>query len=348
MINLINIDKVIFNKDYSLIDVRSPKEFDNDSIPGAINIPILSDKEREYVGYVYKQVDSNKAKELGLGYASEKLVDIYKRIKEIKETGKKIVLFCYRGGMRSNSVANVLNIMGVNVSVLNGGYKSYRKFIVNNLPKYKDKFKYIVIHGYTGVGKTKILERLEDEGHPVVDLEKLASNSGSVFGEMTYDNPSTSQKKFETLLFNNLYNSDHGYFFIESESKRIGKVILPNFLHKNMKDGYHVLIKTNMENRVNNIVEDYISSDINDKDEKIIKAIKKLNKRLGKIKTNKLIESITNKDYNFVIETLMTDYYDPLYDYSIDKIKEYDTIIQYETIEEAKDKLIKFAKEHIS
>lgn len=343
MINRIDIQKALSTKDTVMIDVRSPKEFNDDTIPEAINMPILSDEEREHVGYLYKQVDREKAKELGLQYASNKLVDFYKKIKNIIDTKKVPVLFCYRGGMRSSSVATIMDIMGLKVYVLEGGYKSYRSYVMDNLPIFAEKFKFIVLHGYTGVGKTKLLYSLENRGMQVIDIEGLAKNSGSVFGSLAYKSNSNSQKKFESLLLKNYQGLKNNIVFTESESKRVGRAILPDFMFNDMQNGYHVLIKTNMKNRVKNIMEDYVDVDIPDRNSRIITAINKLRKRLGNDKVDELIEEVNSGDFASAIETLMVDYYDPLYEYSINKVEQYDLIIEYDEKDKAVNELIEFA-----
>ncbi len=346
MINKVDIQEVLFEENMVFIDVRSPKEYHEDTIPNAINMPILNDEEREYVGYLYKHVSHDKAKEVGLKYASEKLVDFYVEIKKILSEKKKVALFCFRGGLRSNSVANILDIMDVNIYVIIGGYKSYRNFVINSLPNYAEKFKYIVLHGHTGVGKTKLLKILNENGMSVLDLEGLAKNSGSVFGSLAFNNESNSQKMFESLLFKNFHEMKDNIVFTESESKRVGRVILPEFLFSDMESGYHILISTNIKNRVKIIEDDYVNTDLPDKNEKLKSAINKLRKRLSNNKADEYIEQIDKGEYKLVIEGLMVDYYDPLYNHSINKIEKYDLIIEYQEEMEAVNKLIEFANNH--
>ncbi|MTI48055.1 tRNA 2-selenouridine(34) synthase MnmH [Sporosalibacterium faouarense] len=347
MIKSIDIEEALDKENIVYIDVRSPKEYQVDTIPNAINIPILNDKERERVGYLYKQVNSQKAKEAGLEYASKKLTHFYTEIKKIIDENKDVALFCYRGGMRSNSIANVLSTMGLDVYLITGGYKSYRAYVMDNLVTYEDKFNYVVLHGYTGVGKTKILKLLEEKDISVLDIEGLARNTGSVFGSLAFKGDSSTQKRFESHLVKSFQNMKSNLVFTESESKRVGKVILPDFLYNNMQNCHHILIKTNMKKRIENIIEDYINSDVPDLNDRIIKALENLRKRLSNNKVDTLINQINDKDYSPVIETLMVDYYDPLYDYSINKVEEYDMIIEYENEENAVDQIIEFANKHV-
>lgn len=343
MIKRINYKDTIDRNDIVYIDVRSPKEYNEDTIPGAINIPVLNNEERERIGYTYTQVSKEKAKRMGLEYTSKKLLIFYDRIKDIIKTNRSVVLFCYRGGMRSTSIAKVLDVMDLPIYIINGGYKEYRDYVINNLDNYRYKFKFIVLHGYTGVGKTKALVNLSKKGHEVLDLEKLAQNSGSVFGNIFYSNPSNGQKKFESLLLHKLMNFNDNYIFVESESKRIGNAIMPDFLYENMQDGYHILLKTNLDNRVETIAEDYLNNHENNSD-LVINAIRKLKKRLGKNKVDKLEEEFRKNNYKYVIKELMVDYYDPLYNHSIKKIETYDEEIYYDTEDELIEKLINFKK----
>ncbi|WP_034601701.1 tRNA 2-selenouridine(34) synthase MnmH [Clostridiisalibacter paucivorans] len=342
MIKKINIYDALKKDSICFIDVRSPMEFNKDTVPGAINLPILDNQERETVGYIYTQINKEKAKEMGLEYASKKLPLYYKKIKELQQNNKEIALFCYRGGMRSNSLAKVLDIMGINVYVIDGGYKSYRKYVIDSIDKYSKKIKCIVLHGYTGVGKTKILVKLKKEGHSVLDLEYLARNSGSVFGNIVFNNQFISQKKFESSIVEELKDAPSKYIFIESESKRIGNCIVPDPIFEKMESGFHILINTNMENRIKNIIEDYVYVEDNCRDEALINSIDKLRKRIGNSICDGLINKIQLNDYKYVCEKLMVEYYDPLYQYSIDKISKYDKIIMYKNLDDAVKNLIEF------
>ncbi|NBI07915.1 tRNA 2-selenouridine(34) synthase MnmH [Senegalia massiliensis] len=341
MIKRINYKDIKNDNNIVYIDVRSPKEYEEDTIPNSINIPILNNKEREEIGYIYTQVNKDKARRLGLKYASKKLINYYDEINKIIDLNKKAVLFCYRGGMRSSSIAKVLDVLSMPIYVIDGGYKEYRNYVINNLNSYDKKFKFIVLHGYTGVGKTEALKTLELKGHEVLDLENIAQNSGSVFGNIFYKNKSSNQKKFESLLLNKFLNFKDTFIFVESESKRIGNSIMPDFLYNNIQNGYHILIQTNLNNRIKTIENDYLNNKKNNKD-LVVKAIRNLKKRLGKKTTLELEKQFINGNYKYVIKELMLNYYDPLYNHSINKITEYDMVINYDDINELTKELIDF------
>lgn len=343
--NVISIEEALNLPRTIFVDVRSENEFEEANIPESINIPILNNEERSEVGKIYRNESHEKAKILGLRYASYKLEEIYIKILELKKQYDNIVFYCWRGGMRSKSVCTVLKtLQSGNIYRLSGGYKSYRKFVFDYFEKHVDEFKFIVLHGLTGVGKTIIIDELEKDGISIMNLEKLAKNSGSVFGDILFEGKSPSQKQFESEVFNDLYYNDKKYVIVESESKRIGSINVPDQVIKAMEEGYHILIETNMKNRVYNIYNDYVKKDshINDK---LIKCINHLNKRLGNKNIEVLIDKIHLGDYEYVIEFLIKDYYDPLYKYSIDRINKTDLIIKYDNINDATKAIEDFINE---
>lgn len=347
MFKQISVTEALDLKNSIFIDVRSPKEYKEATIPNSINFPILTDEERVLVGIAHKTKPKTEAKLLGLKFASNKLEALYKKVLDLKKDYRNIIIFCWRGGMRSFSVCNILKLMDVdNVFQLNGGYKNYRKTVLNFFQYDISKFTFIVLHGLTGVGKTNILDRLENMGAPILNLELLASNAGSVFGDVLYNSISPSQKDFESQLFMKLYYNKMKFIITESESKRIGNINIPDTVMMNMEKGIHILIETNIDNRVLNIYNDYINQHNNHNpkeiDNKIIKALSHLNKRLGNDKVNSLISKIKSQNYIEVIRFLIEDYYDPLYKYSIEKIDSYDLEIYYNDINIGVKKIYNF------
>lgn len=345
--NLIEIEEALNLTNTIFIDVRSEKEFSEANIPGSINIPILKNEERVAVGRLYRKGSIEEAKTLGLAYASYKLEEIYRKILDLRKKHDNIIVYCWRGGMRSKSVFNMLNTLSIkDVYQLIGGYKAYRKFVFNFLEKNIKNYRFIVLHGLTGVGKTIIIKKLKETMVPTLDFERLAKNSGSVFGRIFFEGNAPSQKQFEALLFHNLYYNDKGFVIVESESKRIGSVKLPDSVIEAMEKGYHILIKTNLENRIKNIHNDYVKKDININD-KLIKGVKHLNKRLGNKTIDMLIDKINKEEYNFVIQFLIKNYYDPLYKYSIDKLHKFHLSIEYHRIDDAVKLIEDFIKEKL-
>ena len=308
----ITIEKVLPDNREPIIDLRTPKEFEEDHIPGAMNFPILTNEQRHEVGTLYKK-DPDRAKNLALVYGHEKLEALQKKIQIYSNAGQQVIFYCYRGGMRSGLLVAHLHSLGFPVVKLEGGYKSYRNFVRQELAAYGEKMNFIMLHGYTGVGKTEILALLQKKGIPVLDLEGLAQNSGSVFGEIMYPGNTPSQKYFESLMYSTLSAISENYCFVEMESRRIGKVTVPEELYQGLVTSQnHILVKTSLKNRIAIIYQDYVKNhSLSQAD--LTKKIQRLKKVLGKEKVDAIILSLEKKDYEKMIETLMLDYYDPLY-----------------------------------
>jgi len=342
MIEILDVKDVFNDDEIVLIDVRSEKEYLDDHICNSINMPVLTDKERHDVGYTYKNESKEEAVRKGIGYATYKIIDYYDEIDRLCSKGKKVVFYCFRGGMRSNSVAKTMDTLNKKVYLLKGGYKEYRRYVMDFIEEIPDKYKFVMLHGLTGVGKTNILKKLKEEGEEVIDLEYLARNKGSVFGKIGYDKP-TTQKLFESELVYELSKLKGDRVYIESESRRVGNVNIPDKLFDTMKEGKHILIETSLENRIKIILDDYIPKDttkleqFNDSLNGILINLKKL---LSTEKVNTLSEYIINNNYEKFVEELLVDYYDPLYRNSIKKY-EYKSIINYESIEDVVKAVIK-------
>lgn len=345
--NIISIEDALKLPNTVFIDVRSEDEFIEACIPDSINMPILKNEERMVVGKAYRNEGVAEAKSLGLNYASYKLQDYYDRVLELRKKYDNIIIYCWRGGMRSKSVCSVLNTLSMrNVYQLKGGYKAYRRLVFEFFENEIEKYKFIVLHGLTGVGKTIIINKLENLGIPTINLEELAKNSGSVFGDMFFEGNPPSQKQFEALIFKDIYNSKNRFAVVESESKRIGSINIPDSVITAMVSGYHILIETSIKNRTDNIYNDYVKKESNT-DERLIKSIKHLNKRLGSKNVEILINKINSRDYSFVIEFLFKNYYDPLYKYSISKINNLHFTVNYDNIDEAVDSINQFIKDRV-
>lgn len=318
----ISIEDAFKLKNKIFIDVRSESEYEKDHIVNAINIPILNDEERKEVGTLYKRLSKKEAIKLGINCVSKKLDNIYEKISNIKEEYDNIILYCHRGGMRSNSLKDFLNSMGIDCLKLDLGYKGYRKFLRDYFETLDKEF--IVLHGNTGVGKTKILEKLESKNIDVLDLEGIAKNSGSVFGYISFDLKPPTQSYFESKLFKSLYDSKD-FIVVESESKRIGRNIIPDNIFDKITNGKHYLVESSLDSRVETLYEMYIKSSFKD-EETIINSLKNLKKRIGNEKLEFLINLVKNNDYKEVIKILIDEYYDPLYKYSIDKYEYIDIL----------------------
>lgn len=305
-------------KDIIPIDVRSPKEFKEGAIPQAINVPLLSDLERHEVGKIFKEKGERKARWRAMEIVSPKLPEMLKKIKKVADGGKTPVLYCWRGGMRSKSVATFCEYAGLPANRLVDGYKGYRKYILEKTKEMIPK-KAIVIHGGTGVGKTEILYRLEEKGYPVLDLEKIANHRGSVFGSLGQGEPHT-QKTFDSLLFEELTKlQKEPYFFVEAESRRIGRAIQPDELLQRLINGYHIQIVASNEKRVDRILAEYTEpyQGTDWYQDKVSEAFSYISKRITNKKiTSSIYQAIEEKDYALVVEFLLEHYYDPRYKHS--------------------------------
>lgn len=316
MLNLVSYEEV---KDKAVfIDVRSPGEFAEGSIYGAINIPILDDDERKIVGTTYTQDSKIEAKRLGIKFVSPKLPRIFDQIIELKKREQFLVVYCARGGYRSSAFASIFSAIGVNLFKLTDGYKGYRKYILENMPKLNEDITYIVIHGNTGVGKTDILYELKEVGLDILDLEGAANHRGSLLGSIGIGqcNP---QKVFEADIFNQLVNIKSKYVFIEAESKKIGNAVIPDCIFNKMKSGLHINVDASVDYRVKSLKKDYILNEnwIGES----IKAVDLLRKYISNEKVDYLQDILRQGNFEEVCKELMVNYYDPMY---MHKANEYD------------------------
>lgn len=332
----INYEDLYKLKSYILIDARSPKEFLDSPIPGAVNIPALLDDERVEVGTAYVRESTERAKEIGIEKISKRLPEIFREINDLSKKYDKLVFYCARGGMRSSSLEAIFYALKYRTLKLEGGYKAYRNYIMKNLPKKNEKVKYVVLHGRTGVGKTKILEKLSEKGYSVMDLEKMADHKGSFFGGLC-EKKKQSQKRLESEIYECLSKNETGYVLVESESKRIGDIYLPEVVHDSILNGCHLIINTSMENRVKIIMEDYAGAS----KEELQGCLDKVGRYISRERYEKYSKLLEEGKLSELSEILMEKYYDPLYDQSINKYQ-YEEEINYETIDEAVEKVADF------
>ncbi len=241
----------------AVIDVRSPAEFSEDHVPGAISCPVLEDTERARVGTLYKQVSPFDAKKLGAALVAKNIArHIEERFINMPREWKPLV-YCWRGGKRSGAMAHILREIGWDAWSIEGGYKAYRHFIVDTLSSLPLEYRFRVIHGTTGSGKSRLLRALESAGAQVLDLEDLAAHRGSVLGNLP-DRPQPSQKMFETLLWDALRRCDATRpVFVEGESKKIGQLQVPEALMHAMRGSECVLLQAGRATRIALLSDEY-------------------------------------------------------------------------------------------
>ena len=287
-----------------VVDVRSPGEFGNGHIPGSINIPLFNDEERAVVGILYSKTGKQEAIEKGLDFVGPKMSEFIRQVKKLSPGGR-ILVYCWRGGMRSESMAWLFERAGMSCSTLKGGYKAYRNFLLDRSGVIPEL---IVIDGNTGSGKSEILRNLEKLGEQVIDLEKNACHRGSVFGGIGLpDQPSSQQ--FQNQVFNNIFRLNPSRrTWIEGESKSIGKVFLPQQLWNRMTESVTFEVMVPLEVRIKRLAEEYGRFPA----EEMIKAIESLSKRVGEVSKNEIVTLFREGDLEETARRLLV-YYDKLY-----------------------------------
>jgi len=301
-----------------IVDVRSPGEYSEGHIVGAINIPLFSDDERAQVGSVYTKVGRPEALELGLEFVGPKLNALANKAKAIA-TSDKIKVHCWRGGMRSDKTAWLFDLVGLDVTILDGGYKAYRSQLLDDFNRLE---RLIVLHGATGSGKTEILHELTKQGEQSIDLEKRANHKGSAFGALGLgEQPNTAQ--FQNLLYADLIQLDTSRrIWLESESLSIGKVYLPQTLWDSMNRSSMIELNLDKNLRAKRIVREYGGIDKND----LANSIRKIQNRFG---GNRVKEALELLEANKLEEVtlLLLDYYDKSYSFSKNKYKKKEVAI---------------------
>ncbi len=292
-----------------LIDVRSPSEFRKGHIPSACNIPLFSDQERAVVGTVYKQENQLSAIMKGLDIAGPKMSELLKEgIKEAGK-GKKLLVHCWRGGSRSESMAWLFGNGGIDCVLLEGGYKAYRNYILDRLARPR---KMIILGGLTGSGKTDILTELSEMGEQVVDLEGLACHKGSAFGALGQE-PQPGSEHFSNLLYDVLRKQDPGSrVFVEDESHNIGTVSIADGFFRLMREAMVIALMPPISMRMPRLKEEYGAFSVS----QLTDAVLKISKKLGGENTKTAISAIQANDLEPAIEIVLG-YYDRTYRYGL-------------------------------
>ncbi|AWW49811.1 tRNA 2-selenouridine(34) synthase MnmH [Polynucleobacter paneuropaeus] len=299
----------------AIIDVRSPAEFALDHIPGAINFPVLNNEERVKIGTLYKQVSPFAAKKLGAAIVSRNIAQHLEQSFLDFPREWRPLLYCWRGGERSGAFTHVLNRIGWKAMQLEGGYQGFRRVVIDDLDLAAKQFQFQVICGMTGSGKTRILHELQALGAQVLDLEGLAIHRGSVLGnEPDIDQP--SQKGFETALWNALHDLDPNKpVFIESESKKVGGVHVPDALMEKIRHGRCIELRSSVATRVSWLLHEYAHflTDTTTFKEKLAL----LTSRYGKVQIAEWLTQIDAGHFDALVTDLLVKHYDPAYQSSI-------------------------------
>lgn len=292
-----------------VVDVRTPLEYLEDHIPGAINVPLLENDERVEIGILHKHDGPSQARLRGLELTAARFPRLVAEIAEAAH-GRPILVYCWRGGLRSKTVASILDLTGFPVARLQGGYKSFRNRVTSFFSPFCPTGPLVVIHGLTGIGKTSLLHRLDDERYTVVDLEGLARHRGSAFGELGLSQD-LSQKYFESLLWDAFRRSPPGRpVIVEGESRRIGRLSLPGDLYEAMQAGIKVWCEAPLETRVDRLIEEYGKPEYK---EGMAESLQKIRKRLGREKYDEIAGHLERWDLRPFMAELLVGYYDKVY-----------------------------------
>ena len=326
-----------------LVDVRSEGEYLTDTIPGAVNIPVLHDDERAAVGLTYRRDGADAALKLGYSLVEPKLTAKLSAVKNLA-AGQTLTVFCWRGGQRSGAMADFFAQAGYQVFRIIGGYKAYRRYVLEYLDNPKKLLRCIVLHGLTGVGKTDVLTKLSEKGIPVLDLEKLALHRGSVFGKIGLP-PSPSQKALESQIVQVLEKSaSQGYFLVECESRKVGNLLVPPLVMDYIRQGVKVLLYCNMSQRIKRIKDVYAGSH-DDNIAALQKATASLLRKLGRARVEELNNRLAEKEYDQVIAFMLEHHYDPLYNYPDCPAMGYDLCIDTGELDQAVELIYDFVSE---
>lgn len=300
----------------TLIDVRSPAEFAEDHLPGAVNWPILDDEERRIVGTLYKQVSPLEARKVGAAMVARRIAEHVERGVRDRPREWRPLVYCWRGGQRSGSLAWFLGQIGFRTTQLEGGYKAFRGVVRDELAQLPARLDFVVLAGRTGSGKTRLLQALAAAGGQVLDLEGLAAHRGSVLGGLP-DRPQPSQKAFDTQVWRALHAFDpQRPVFVESESARIGRLTVPEALLERMRAGSRVVrVQMPDEARVRLLLEEYgFFADDPQRFCELLDALVELQGRATIAEWQALARA---GRWAEVFEALMQRHYDPLYERSM-------------------------------
>lgn len=295
------------SKQELVIDVRSPIEFFKGHVYKAINIPLFEDIERAEIGTIYKQHGKHSAVSRGMEIVSPKFDLFIKQVQALSKN-KNVYVYCFRGGMRSNSFAWLMNQNGLNAKILQGGYKAYR----NQVLKYFDEErKLILIGGKTGSGKTDILKKLAETSTQIVDLENIARHKGSAFGSIN-EEKQNPQQVFENTLFHQMNETDPTLpIIMENESQNIGYNKIPSGLWNNMKKSIILKLNIPLELRLQKLVTDYTTANI----QELKNGVLKIAQQLGPMNTKNCLHYLDNGNLTDVARLSLL-YYDKAYDYN--------------------------------
>jgi len=320
----------IIKNNTPLIDLRAPIEFNKGAFPSSVNIPILNDEQRAKVGTKYKKQGNNAAEKLGFDLVKNQQSERVYLWKKFIKKNPSTYIYCMRGGKRSQIAKSWLHCKGINVPVVKVGYKALRNTAIEILNSVNNNQKnWLILAGRTGTGKTALLKNLNS----AIDLEKHAMHRGSAFGGLSIQQPTAIN--FENNLASEYIKHNNNILLLEDESRRIGKLIIPNAWYRKMKESKIIIIELALEERIINIAKEYVYNPLKDgiPKEKLNKLLQsslfKIHKRLGlklyneiSIKIQNILINLYKIPHEEWIKELLVNYYDPMYDYQLETKKD--------------------------
>jgi len=294
-----------------VIDVRSPAEFALDHVPEAVNCPVLDDAERARVGTLYKQVSPFDAKKIGAALVSKNIARHIDEQFRGRDRGWRPLVYCWRGGQRSAAMAHVLRQVGWDAATLEGGYRAYRREVMAQLEETPQLFRFKVVCGATGSGKSRLLAALAAQGAQALDLERLARHRGSLLGELPGD-PQPSQKMFDSLVWSALKGLDPARpVFVEAESKKIGQLQVPAQLLERMREGECLRLEVPATERVRFLIEEY--RHFLEEPAALKEKLQCLTSRHGRAVIDRWLAQTDSRAWGELVADLLVTHYDPSY-----------------------------------
>lgn len=315
---------------YVVVDVRSAAEYHSGTVPAAVNVPLFDENERSVIGTLYKHSGKESAVEQGFGYAEEKLQELLAGFRQHGEG--PFAIFCARGGMRSRSIVNLLNQTGHQAVQIEGGYKHFRTEVLQAVENFAPPL--IVIHGLTGTGKTRILHQLDN----AIDLEELAQHRSSLFGAL--GTIPRNQRDFEALLAEQIAIGGRAPYFVEGESRKIGRVFIPQAFAEAMKAGVLVNVTASLETRISRIIEDY-PVDTEAKRAEVSEILISLTRTMGRKTVEEMCRQLAEGELRPLVQTLLLEYYDKRYSRSMRNYT-FDLELSSENIASCAEELTRF------
>lgn len=294
----------------TVIDVRSPAEYAEDHVPGAINLPVLSNEERAEVGTIYTQESPFKARKIGAALVSRNAAHHLETALRNKDGGWRPLVYCWRGGQRSGSFATILSQVGWRTETLQGGYQTYRRAIVAGLYDAPPPFRFVLLDGNTGTAKTELLARLSERGVQTLDLEGLANHRGSVLGPRPGGQP--AQKGFDSGIAARLFGFDASRpVVVEAESSKVGDLLVPPGLWKGMQAAPRITVAATVDDRARYLARAY--RDLTENREQLYARLRMLIPLQGHEKVEAWVEMARSGAFEALASALVTEHYDARY-----------------------------------